>query len=87
MLASQGSEFPSVTDKQKEQATLASFGSRVTPTVDILQSKLGCVIEGVEKDQILVRFTLIDKTDPEREFTFVLDVSGSSYRGTFPWFW
>jgi len=35
---------------------------------------------GVEKDQLLVRFSHIDKYDLDREFTFVLDVSVRSYR-------
>jgi len=70
-----------LTDKEREQSTLSHYGSRVSPDVNLLQRRLGCVVEGVERDQILVRFTKIDKSDPEREFGFVLDVSGPTYRG------
>jgi kinetochore protein Spc25 len=46
-----------------------------------MENRLSCVVEGVDKDQILVRMSKIDPSDPEREFTFVLDVSGNSYKG------
>jgi kinetochore protein Spc25, fungi type len=39
------------------------------------------VVEGIEKDRLLVRFTHIAKFDLEREFSFVLDVSNRLYKG------
>ena len=42
---------------------------------------LKCWIEGIGPDQILVRFTHLDPTDPAREFSLVLDVSARAYKG------
>lgn len=45
------------------------------------ERRLQCYVEGIERDKILVRFTHIDKGDLNREFSVVIDVSGSAYRG------
>jgi kinetochore protein Spc25, fungi type len=42
---------------------------------------LKCKVEGIEKDQLLVRFSHIDEADPRREFSFVLDVGVTVYKG------
>ena len=39
------------------------------------------VIEGIAEDQILVRFTHIDPSDLDREFSLVIDVSNKTYKG------
>ena len=39
------------------------------------------VIEGIADDQILVRFTHIDPSDLDREFSLVIDVSNKIYKG------
>ena len=39
------------------------------------------MIEGIAEDQILVRFTHIDPSDLDREFSFVIDVSNKVYKG------
>lgn len=39
------------------------------------------VIEGIADDQILIRFTHIDPSDPGREFSLVMDVSNKTYKG------
>jgi hypothetical protein len=46
-----------------------------------LSRRLGCVIEGVGTDAILVLFTSVDPKDRAREFGFVLDFSTDVYRG------
>ncbi len=51
------------------------------PDIQTLEKALACVIEGLETDQLLIRFWSIDPNRPEREFTFVLDVGGSGYKG------
>jgi hypothetical protein len=33
------------------------------------------------EDQLLMRFTLIDPTNPEREFMIVIDISKQDYAG------
>ncbi|KAG9001106.1 kinetochore-associated Ndc80 complex subunit spc25 [Tulasnella sp. JGI-2019a] len=47
-----------------------------------LQSALGWIVEGVQQDLLLFRFTRIDPEEPEKEFTIVLDISTRSYRVT-----
>lgn len=39
------------------------------------------VIEGIADDQILVRFTHIDPSDLDSEFSLVIDVSNKTYKG------
>ncbi|KAJ7773170.1 chromosome segregation protein Spc25-domain-containing protein [Mycena metata] len=67
-------------EKKKERESLGSTATWVSSQVDSMQSRLSCVVEGVDKDQLLIRMAKIDPSDPEREFTFVLDVSGDSYK-------
>ncbi|KAJ7608133.1 chromosome segregation protein Spc25-domain-containing protein [Mycena polygramma] len=67
-------------EKRKERQNLSSAATTVASQVDSIESRLACVVEGVNRDQLLIRISKIDPSDPEREFTFVLDVSGDSYR-------
>ncbi|KAJ7931425.1 chromosome segregation protein Spc25-domain-containing protein [Mycena leptocephala] len=67
-------------DKKEERENLRSAATGVASHVYSMENRLSCVVEGVDKDQILVRMSKIDPSDPEREFTFVLDVSGNSYK-------
>lgn len=39
------------------------------------------MVEGIEKDQLLVRYCNVDSSEPEREFSFVIDVSDRVYKG------
>jgi len=39
------------------------------------------VIEGIEKDRLLVRFWKTDRSDGDREVSFVVDVSSEVYKG------
>ncbi|KAJ7475761.1 chromosome segregation protein Spc25-domain-containing protein [Mycena latifolia] len=67
-------------EKLKEREHLSSLAASSASEADSLQSRLSCVVEGVDKDQLLVRMSNIDPSDHGREFTFVLDVSGNSYK-------
>ncbi|KAJ7903635.1 chromosome segregation protein Spc25-domain-containing protein [Mycena olivaceomarginata] len=67
-------------EKKAEREKLGSKAAQVASQTDAMEQRLGCVVEGVDKGQILVRMSKIDQSDPEREYTFVLDVSDSSYR-------
>lgn len=52
------------------------------PDIQVLEKALGCVVEGLEEpNHLLVRFWFVDPHNPGREFTFVLDTSGTGYRG------
>ncbi|KAF5318597.1 hypothetical protein D9619_010754 [Psilocybe cf. subviscida] len=66
-------------EKNKERATLRTHASQLEE-LSACEDLLGFMIEGVEKDQLLVRFTKLDASDPEREATFVIDVGGEFFR-------
>lgn len=71
------------TEKNKERSTLSSFASHVSPQSQSCEKFLACTIEGVEKDRLLARFSRLDPSDPEREATFVLDLSTEVYKGMY----
>ncbi|KAK7471111.1 kinetochore-associated Ndc80 complex subunit spc25 [Stygiomarasmius scandens] len=78
-------EYRAITDSLKrerynERTTLKRHASNLTPEVEVLETALGCVIEGLENNQLLVRFTRVDESDLNREFSFILDVSTRSYK-------
>ena len=60
---------------------LALQASIAATTLRACEHVLRCVIEGIERDQILIRFTHVDPLNPSREFSFVLDVSAHFYKG------
>ena len=70
-------------EKNKERSTLSSFASHVSPQAQSCEKFLACTIEGVEKDRLLARFSHLDPSDPDREATFVLDLSTEVYKGTY----
>ncbi|KAF9034214.1 hypothetical protein BDZ89DRAFT_1062645 [Hymenopellis radicata] len=67
-------------ERQRERSTLMTHATGAQPDIQTLEKALACVIEGLEADQLLIRFWFIDPNRPEREFTFVLDVGGSGYK-------
>jgi kinetochore protein Spc25 len=72
-----------MTEKNKERSTLHTQSSRVSPELSACEQRLSCVVEGIEKDQLLVRFCQVDPSDSEREFSFVIDVSDRIYKGKY----
>ena len=70
-----------ITEKNKELSTLSTHSSCVPPELRVCEQKLSCVIEGVEKDRLLVRFCRIDSTEIDREASFVIDLSSQEYKG------
>ena len=69
------------TEKNKELSILSSHSSCVPPELSVCEQRLSCVIEGVEKDQLLVRFSRINPTEIDREASFVIDLSSQMYNG------
>ncbi|KAE9406156.1 hypothetical protein BT96DRAFT_876050 [Gymnopus androsaceus JB14] len=67
-------------DKGKERSTLAVHASQVNPELQAFENLLACDVEGMEKEQLLIRFKRLDLSDPNREFGFILDVSSDSYK-------
>ena len=70
-----------ITEKSKELSILSSHSSCVPPELRVCEQRLSCVIEGVEKDRLLVRFSRIDSTEIDREASFVIDLSSQMYKG------
>ncbi|KAF9561426.1 hypothetical protein CPC08DRAFT_664366 [Agrocybe pediades] len=62
-------------EKNKERSTLSSFSSHISPEALLCERRLSYAIEGVEKDRLLVRFSRLDPTDPEKEANFVMDIA------------
>ncbi|KAJ3720260.1 chromosome segregation protein Spc25-domain-containing protein [Lentinula guzmanii] len=75
-----GSLKTAVIDKGKERSTLNAHASRVVPELHAFERLLACAIEGMEKEQLLISFRCVDISDPDREFSFILDVSGPNYK-------
>ncbi|KAF5314111.1 hypothetical protein D9611_006925 [Ephemerocybe angulata] len=67
-------------EKNKERSILRKNASRVNPDLKFCEENLGFSMEGIENDQLFVRFWRLDPTDPERDASLVLDVSSTSYR-------
>lgn len=66
-------------ERQREEDILRTHAAGVATEFAAYQSCLCCHIEGVEADQLLIRFSHVDEANPDREFSFVLDVSAPSY--------
>lgn len=68
-------------ERERERSILNAHASRTFPELEEFERHLKCVVEGIGKDQILVRFNHIDPLDHLREFSIVIDVSESTYKG------
>ncbi|CAA7268447.1 unnamed protein product [Cyclocybe aegerita] len=67
-------------EKNKERSTLSAHASNIDPESRSCEQRLACTIEGVEKDRLLIRFSQLDPSDPEREASFVIDLSNDIYK-------
>ncbi|KAF9466858.1 chromosome segregation protein Spc25-domain-containing protein [Collybia nuda] len=67
-------------ERNKERSTLTMHASRVSPALEACEHRLSCIVEGIEREQLLIRFWLVDPSEPQREFSFVMDVSDTAYK-------
>jgi len=67
-------------EKEREENLLRSRAQEVNYKLRACEEVLHGVIEGIADDQILIRFTHIDPTDLDREFSLVIDVSSKTYK-------
>ncbi|KAF9648531.1 hypothetical protein BDM02DRAFT_2240921 [Thelephora ganbajun] len=67
-------------EKEREENLLRSRAQEVNYKLRACEEILHGVIEGIADDQILVRFTHIDPSDLDREFSLVIDVSSKTYK-------
>jgi len=75
--------FTKLQEKEREENLLHSRAQEVHYKLRACEEMLHGVIEGIAEDQILVRFTHIDPSDLDREFSLVIDVSNKIYKGMF----
>ena len=68
-------------ERKREEDILVSHAQAVEPNIQVLERSLSCVIEGLPNDCLLVRFWNIERANPSREFTFVLDPNSEQYKG------
>ncbi|KAG8220248.1 chromosome segregation protein Spc25-domain-containing protein [Butyriboletus roseoflavus] len=66
-------------EKDAERNILNEHAAKLDPELAACESWLKCNIEGIEADQLLIRFSHLDEANADREFSFVLDVSTASY--------
>jgi kinetochore protein Spc25 len=69
-------------DRDAERATLNTYAARTAPDLAACEGFLACTFEGIEKDQILIRFHHLNPTEPDQECSLVLDVSSTLYKGS-----
>jgi len=67
-------------EREMEKKTLAENAALLSAELRACERALGCVIEGVGPDQLLIRYSLKTGEGPTREVSFVLDVSSTSYK-------
>ncbi|OCH94207.1 hypothetical protein OBBRIDRAFT_884963 [Obba rivulosa] len=67
-------------EHDRDCTLLDSHASHSGPELTDCERKLRCMVEGIDKDRILIRFTHIDPADLDREFSMVMDLSDRSYR-------
>ncbi|KAG5651979.1 hypothetical protein H0H81_006753 [Sphagnurus paluster] len=67
-------------ERAAERTTLRTHAARVSPELAVTERLLGCIVEGIEPENLLMRFTNIDPTAPDRECTLVVDIGGSTYK-------
>lgn len=72
---------PATVEKDVERDILNKHAAQLEPELAACESWLKCNMEGIEADQLLIRFSHIDEANVDREFSFVLDVSTPSYNG------
>jgi kinetochore protein Spc25, fungi type len=68
-------------EKNKERSTLCSHATRISPEWLACEQRLCCVVEGIDRHQLLIRFSHLHIFDLDREFSFVIDVSTRFYKG------
>ncbi|GJE97539.1 hypothetical protein PsYK624_137600 [Phanerochaete sordida] len=74
-------------EREREHALLNTHASRTSSELTECEFRLCSVVEGIDKDTILVRFTHIDPADQQREFSVVVDVSADIYRSSLARLW
>ncbi|ORX38516.1 putative kinetochore protein SPC25 [Kockovaella imperatae] len=66
-------------DQERQKSTLQDMKARDEVELQGLEEAIGLKVDGVRDGVILMRFTLLDPAEPGREFSLLLDVSGTDY--------
>ncbi|WWD19063.1 hypothetical protein CI109_103521 [Kwoniella shandongensis] len=67
------------TEKERQGKVLDEMKGRDGWELKELEETMGWKVEGIKEDVLLMRFTLIDPSDPAREFCVLVDVSKHEY--------
>ncbi|WWC71566.1 uncharacterized protein I206_105524 [Kwoniella pini CBS 10737] len=67
------------TEKDRQQSRLNEMRKRDEDELIELEESIGLRVEAVKRDLLMIRFTLLDPTDPQREFSFLIDISKQDY--------
>ncbi|KAI0317921.1 hypothetical protein OF83DRAFT_1118983, partial [Amylostereum chailletii] len=67
-------------EKGAERDSLEAHAQSTSPELFVCEEDLGCFIEGVGRDQLLIRFADLRAPQKAREFSLVLDMSSTMYR-------
>ncbi|KAG5339730.1 putative kinetochore protein SPC25 [Termitomyces sp. T112] len=62
-------------ERTTERNTLSTHAAHISPGVEAIERALGCMVEGIGADQVLLRFAHLDPANPDRECSLVLDVA------------
>ncbi|KAG6874144.1 hypothetical protein C0995_005562 [Termitomyces sp. Mi166 len=62
-------------ERAAERNTLSAHAAHISPRVGAIERVLGCMVEGIGADQVLLRFAHLDAANPDRECSLVLDVA------------
>ncbi|PPR02258.1 hypothetical protein CVT24_011607 [Panaeolus cyanescens] len=67
-------------EKDKERSLLSTHASKAPLELRACEKYLGCAIEGVDMNKLLIVFSNLDPAEPHREASFVLDLSTTTYK-------
>ncbi|KAF5377284.1 hypothetical protein D9615_006466 [Tricholomella constricta] len=67
-------------ERAAERNTLRAHADRVSPELAGMERLLGCIVEGIEPERLLIRFAYLDPTAPDRECSLVLDIGEQAYK-------
>ncbi|WVW85625.1 hypothetical protein I302_107663 [Kwoniella bestiolae CBS 10118] len=67
------------TEKDRQKARLNEMRKRDERELVELEDNIGFTVDGIRPDLLMMRFTLLDPSDPAREFSFLIDISKQDY--------
>ncbi|WRT68400.1 uncharacterized protein IL334_005376 [Kwoniella shivajii] len=66
-------------EKERQSKMLDDMRQRDDVELRELEESIGWKVDGIREDLLLMRFTLLDASDPSKEFSILIDVSKQDY--------